>query len=800
MDSTLLDQIRYLCRDRAAYEHLKAILVQQERVHQLNWEARYTQLMSSQSSDQSSDTQASDLFSNIIAREKALAQLADAIQRSPSLELVLQVAVQVAQKLLQVDRVAIFRCYPDGRGEFVTDAIAAGVQSIADMPERQLSLARHMIESTDTEHLTQTVDSIRSSSLSSHIVTLLEQIGISSYAANKIYAGQEVWGTLVAFHGSVYHSWSESDRTSLSLITAQIGIALSLTNLRQQSQSLSDDLQNLRTELDSLQQTVVKMSESATNSTVTDVTIIDDATVITPIDQVVIADAENENLISQNFEIQDLEPDALEASQVEQEQDHLVEPDDLVNQDELISQDLEPDALEASQVEQDLDEEESTLSGLVNHSEEIADLKYDPISQNGLPPLFLAPDSNASLSELTDEEIEIEMQEVAVAEVDIPNSDTSQQEVTGIEVPENIVPDVVEVEESDPENVEIQLDESQLDLVENLEIVEAEQEAIALETAETQIAEIQINDSSEQESNFLKLDDSEVITSESSQVQDPQLEESEVKLLTLEAIESSESDQNVLVLEAIEASKLAESSQNLIVLEAIESLELIEADQNMIVLGVVELDLADFAESEISAQESNDLESGEPETSELENPETEVVALDVELGEPQVTELENAPTPEISGSEVEQIDDLQVDESVTSDASLEEEEDPALELQFMETILEIAGYEKNAPKAIEFLLNVIDSYLEDAPHLVQMIDRSLASNDHIKLLQSLNTLRTSSDYIGALTLSYQCRQLESAVKANYVVLIYACLSRVAIEVQRATDALRIERSRYSQKL
>jgi light-regulated signal transduction histidine kinase (bacteriophytochrome) len=141
MDSTLLDQVRHLCRDRAAYEHLKAILVQQERVHQISWEERYEKLIAAQSSDSQTD-----IFSNIIAREKAIAQLADAIQRSPSLELVLQIAVQVAQKLLQVDRVAIFRCYPDGRGEFTTDAIASGLTSLADMPERQLSLARHMIE------------------------------------------------------------------------------------------------------------------------------------------------------------------------------------------------------------------------------------------------------------------------------------------------------------------------------------------------------------------------------------------------------------------------------------------------------------------------------------------------------------------------------------------------------------------------------------------------------------------------------------------------------------------------------
>jgi GAF domain-containing protein len=371
MDSTLLDQIRHLCRDRAAYEHLKAILVQQERVHQLSWEERYEKLISAKSTD----APASDIFRNIIAREKALAQLADAIQRSPSLDLVLQIAVQVAQKLLQVDRVAIFRCHPDGRGEFVTDAIATGLISLAAMPERQLSLARHMIESTNTENSTQTIDSIRTSSLSSHIVTLLEQIGISFYAANKIYAGQEVWGTLVAFHGSAYHSWSDSDRTSLSLIAAQIGIAISLTNLRQQSQELTDDLQTLQVELDNLQQTVAEIAESATHANVTpDIasdSVPSNAEIAETNTQEVVEKPQNDHSIDNNSEPEDLE---LKVSQIDQ---------NLEDENEL---------------------EESEAEEIDNNLEEVAGFEYEPISQNGLPPLFLIPDSTLSPSEVEDED------------------------------------------------------------------------------------------------------------------------------------------------------------------------------------------------------------------------------------------------------------------------------------------------------------------------------------------------------------------------------------------------------------
>ena len=669
MDSTLLDQVRHLCRDRAAYEHLKAILVQQERVHQISWEERYEKLIAAQSSDSQTD-----IFSNIIAREKAIAQLADAIQRSPSLELVLQIAVQVAQKLLQVDRVAIFRCYPDGRGEFTTDAIASGLTSLADMPERQLSLARHMIEATDPEQSAQTIDSIRTSSLSSHIVTLLEQIGISSYAANKIYAGQDVWGTLVAFHGNVYHSWSESDRTSLSLIAAQIGIAISLTNLRQQSQELTNDLQTLQIELDNLQQTVAELAEKSANST--DDQTIDDQT-INPINQNVVGEKEN-NVLNKDLDSGDLE-------------------------------------IEVIQLDKDTDVEESELETIVSNAEETTNYRDDSISRNGLPPLFLVPDSIPPISD-TDEGMESDETEL----LDEPAISFTREDISYVIMPDNlkVISDIAAAPDES--------DQDKSDQDKSLENSVAETEVILPETI--------ILESSESESSIS--------------------EKIELELSEDEDVESQESEQEIATPE----------------------------------LATPEL-------AEIEKPESCAAEELEPETSKTDFL-SEIQSNESAIPAPEIIRQEVLES-EIKESEVESMDESQTGFDTTIDFSHNNEEDdeePAIEPQFMETILEIAG---NDLKATEFLLNVIDSYLEETPLLVQSIDRALAVDDRARLLQALNTLRSSSDYIGALTLSYQCRQLELAIRANYVVLIYACLSQVAIEAQRATDALRIARSRYA---
>jgi HPt (histidine-containing phosphotransfer) domain-containing protein len=150
-----------------------------------------------------------------------------------------------------------------------------------------------------------------------------------------------------------------------------------------------------------------------------------------------------------------------------------------------------------------------------------------------------------------------------------------------------------------------------------------------------------------------------------------------------------------------------------------------------------------------------------------------------------------------------ELDEEPIEEAIATDSTesrLEEllptsnDLDPVIEPQFIETILMLAG---NGQKAIEFLINVIDTYLQDAPNLLWEIDRSITMKEQEQTLQFLNTLRSSSDYVGALILSQECRRLQSAVKAGNGSLINTCLSLLEVEVERAIEALRIERSRYT---
>ena len=171
----------------------------------------------------------------------------------------------------------------------------------------------------------------------------------------------------------------------------------------------------------------------------------------------------------------------------------------------------------------------------------------------------------------------------------------------------------------------------------------------------------------------------------------------------------------------------------------------------------IELELSEDedVESQESEQEIATPELATPELAEIEKPEScaaeelepetsktdflsEIQSNESAIPAPEIIRQEVLES-EIKESEVESMDESQTGFDTTIDFSHNNEEDdeePAIEPQFMETILEIAG---NDLKATEFLLNVIDSYLEETPLLVQSIDRALAVDDRARLLQALNT-------------------------------------------------------------
>lgn len=70
--------------------------------------------------------------------------------------------------------------------------------------------------------------------------------------------------------------------------------------------------------------------------------------------------------------------------------------------------------------------------------------------------------------------------------------------------------------------------------------------------------------------------------------------------------------------------------------------------------------------------------------------------------------------------------------------------------------------------ASKVLAEVIDSYLENAPQLLEVIHAAVLSKDAASLQQAAHTLKSSSAVLGATSLSQLCQELEATGRAGTV--------------------------------
>jgi GAF domain-containing protein len=160
-------------------------------------------------------------------RQKALAKTIEHIRKSLDIASIFQVTTQEVRLLLEVDRVAIYRFYPDWSGEFVADSIADGVAVVA---------------------ADQTVPNV--------IPDLNSFFMASSRAYPRhetfvpILQGETLWGLLMAYQNQQPRYWQEEETTLLAQVGVQLGVALQqaelLNQTQQQAAKLSVALQEVK--------------------------------------------------------------------------------------------------------------------------------------------------------------------------------------------------------------------------------------------------------------------------------------------------------------------------------------------------------------------------------------------------------------------------------------------------------------------------------------------------------------------------------------------------------------------------
>jgi PAS domain S-box-containing protein len=126
------------------------------------------------------------------------------------------------------------------------------------------------------------------------------------------------------------------------------------------------------------------------------------------------------------------------------------------------------------------------------------------------------------------------------------------------------------------------------------------------------------------------------------------------------------------------------------------------------------------------------------------------------------------------------------------DAGPAEPPQPASELGHDGGVLDLEGLERLRKEADDraFVVELIDTFLRDAPALLETLRGSLEDAEAEQLRRTAHTLKSNGQVFGATRLAELCQELEGVAKTNTLATAPELLAQVDAEYARVEEALR----------
>ncbi|MDJ0657970.1 MAG: GAF domain-containing protein [Crocosphaera sp.] len=167
-----------------------------------------------------------------VKRERALGKMLEQIRNAKEDERILQIATHEGRKLLQGDRLAVYRFDEDWGGRFIAESVGAGWTKLIDtilvvkdtfLQENQGGRYKH--------GECFAVDDIYNVGHQGCHIALLEQFEARAYAIAPIFVGdmntdKKLWGLLAVYQNSGCRKWQKEEVDLLRQLGLQIGIGL----------------------------------------------------------------------------------------------------------------------------------------------------------------------------------------------------------------------------------------------------------------------------------------------------------------------------------------------------------------------------------------------------------------------------------------------------------------------------------------------------------------------------------------------------------------------------------------------
>ena len=187
------------------------------------------------------------LMENRLQRERGLSKLQERLRNAKTDRTVFQVATQDGRKLLNSDRVAIYRFEPDWSGRFIAESAAPGW---IDLIETTHIVQDTFLQRTEGGRYKDgecfAVDDIYTVGHQACHIELLEQFEARAYMLAPIFgANRKLWGLIAAYQNSGVRKWQEDDLEALRQMGLQVGIAMEQIDYIEQLQKKAEQEQTI---------------------------------------------------------------------------------------------------------------------------------------------------------------------------------------------------------------------------------------------------------------------------------------------------------------------------------------------------------------------------------------------------------------------------------------------------------------------------------------------------------------------------------------------------------------------------
>ncbi len=195
-------------------------------------------------------------------RTQLLTKIALKIRQSLQLEEILQTTVTEVRKLLQADRVLIYRLWPDGTGSGVTEAVVPGWPAVLGQKFEPEVFPQDYHQLYASGRI-RAIEDTRNADISPCLVEFLQQFGVKAKLVVPILLKKKLWGLLVAHQCASPRQWSSFEIELLQQLADQVSIALAQAQYQKHLEELvAERTAELTNTLERLQQEITERKQA----------------------------------------------------------------------------------------------------------------------------------------------------------------------------------------------------------------------------------------------------------------------------------------------------------------------------------------------------------------------------------------------------------------------------------------------------------------------------------------------------------------------------------------------------------